>query len=360
MSNLMFEAVAKIDNSKCIGAASDHNSLYEIDIVTGECSFLDVIPNEKLFGRRLYVTACMLNNKVYFTPYSANEIAVYDIESREIHKISVAPANTPNYNSKNKFSGCITFNNYVYITPCTYPGIIRIDSLTNKIDYFNSWVDETFYSFRKWLTIVENKIYIPSAINNLVLCFDMVSNHGDLLAISEHNNGCWSMCYESGNFWLIPTKDACIIKWNPSAQTICEYNEFPTSFVGNDFCFTRAYPFENKLYMIPAKANMSVCLDLDTNKLLNSGINILADNNATGFLFQIDHLIFLMTSRENNTKIICIDTVKNEFNPYEFVLNDVPHNLNTRLLTESIKSKETMEENNIYKLNDYLSSVINY
>ena len=244
MKNLRFEAATKINGLYAIAASYDYNALFNVNLMTGECRYLSMIPGENNIQMRLYSVALKMDNRVYFVPASAREIAVYDLENGRVEKIDYYKKKrktTACYKQNSNFNGAVRFGKYIFMIPFTFPGVLRLDTENNTVELYDSWIDGQQFVFKKEPVVVGDKFYIPSSINNLVLEFDMNNCEGHMFAVGKHNLGCWSMFYNEGIMWFSPQENGPIISWNMDNDDVVEYSNYPKGFIGNGFCFTKIY-----------------------------------------------------------------------------------------------------------------------
>lgn len=317
---LCFEAFVRIDESTAYAASDEFNALFRVDIATGNCTYVRMFPNEKVGGKRLYTTAVLCNSEIYFVPCSADKIAVYNIVSEDFTMLEVKGVDSkkyPFYRSQRKFNGGILYESWIYIISCTYPGIIRIDIKTKKIEYFDEWISGE-YMFRKSPYVDKNQFYIPSVINNFVLRFNMDTCEGKVYSVGKENCGCWSMCRLENDLWMAPKKVGPIIRWNPENNHVTQYYGYPKTFKGSDFMFTKIYVRQGKVYLLPACANMCLKVSPKDGSVFDSGILQLARGAVVYFLFEDRSAYYLKIVYGNKREFIRLDTKNNQTNKYSF------------------------------------------
>lgn len=322
---LEFEAYVEIENNRAVAVSNEFSGLFYINTVTGNCRFIDLIPNERVDKQRLYTKALYINNKIYFVPYAAKEIAVYNLETKKVYKLlikEVADNGKEFYKDNSKFNDGIVYKEYIYMTPCTYPGVLRINTNTDCIDYFNDWLNEEPYIFRKSPCIDENIFYLSSILDNTTLVFDMDSCNGIVKHIGKDNHGSWSICKNNKELWFVPKNQGSIVKWNPETNYIEEYNAYPKTFLGNGFLFTKAFVYENNIYMIPALANMGIKVDCTTGIINQFAIEEVGENTTVYFMFETVNEIYLKIVKETEKKYIKISKVDLRIQEYTFIFSE--------------------------------------
>ena len=261
---LMFETIAIKGN---IGYASAYemNGLYEVNISSGECTFIANF-DEPITYMRLHSRAVRIKDKVFFVPGSGSNLSVFDVNDKSLRAIPI-PAATAEvfkfYNTYMKFIDAIHHGNYLWLIPSTYPGILRMDLDTYEFQNFNSWIPGDGYMFRAKACVEGNSILIPNGKSNLVLKFNLNNQTSQLYTIGNLNKGSMCMKKIGANYYMAPRGQGAIVAWNPSLDSAKEYVEFPISFEPGSCVFSDIYTHDGKIYFTPMDANMSVVLDND-------------------------------------------------------------------------------------------------
>ncbi len=351
---LEFEAIARWDGNVAYAASMYGNALFEVNMLTGECSYICMF-DESDKKRRLYTTAYKLGNKIYFIPASADRIAVYEPKEDFLYYLDIEDVDSSchkYYNIKSKFNGGVVQGNYLYITPCTYPAILRINSSNDKIEYYKDWFTETDYMFRKSPYFDGINIYLPCTKNNLILKFNTENCRGNMFELPTKYGGWWSMCKIGDNFWLSPRKPGPIISWNEENNTVSEYEDYPSGFEKSDFFSTYIFEHNGMPYILPAFANMGLYIDIDKKIISPWTINGVISGSEVFFLFSDEDNIYLKII--NNNKAVY--RVVNKSNLYEqdFVFSF--KNNKDKFLEDYISTKKnsTVTESIFFGLKDFL------
>lgn len=356
---LDFEAIAMVEEQMGFAVSYDFNALFKVNLDSGCCDYITIIPDEDLEGKRLYTYAVYINDKVYFVPYSANEIAVYNVKINQIYKLELEEKDSVQYNSykKNaKFSCAFLNNKYIYMLPATYPAIIKINVETDEIVYYSDWVGTQEYLFRKSFVLSDDKIFVSSSINNNILEFDLKADQGVWHHIGHKNRGSWGIVKYQDNIWLSPQKQGPIIKWNPITGEYMEYTDFPFDFIGRDFMFTQIFENNGNLYLIPAYANMGIEISKygDMKEWNEIYLN---ENHVTRYMFELSAKIYLWISEKNEERRICINKINNSIEEYSFYC--FPEKYHHDYYKECVKQKVPCKESRKFKLTDLINMISN-
>lgn len=304
---LDFEAIALYEKENAIAISYDFNAVFKVDMQTGASNYFGLIPNEELDKKRLYTKAVRVGGKVYFVPFRAEEIAVYDIKKDCIYKIPYENLIKKEKQEKSvnmRFSASVAYGKYLFILPSRYPGVLRIDTTNDSITCYDGWVNGEEYTFRKEVAVDEEILYLPSCINNQVLQFNMRSCIGKLITVGKNNNGCWSMCKKEEYFWFAPQNKGPVIRWNPKDGETVEYERYPVGFKGNNFLFTKSYTIEKDVFLIPAYANMWIKINTKSGKMQDAKVINTLNMKSTLYMFEMGDYIYLKICGE------CIQRVK--------------------------------------------------
>lgn len=283
---LNFEAIARWEGDIAYAASMDYNALFEVDMLTGDCKYIRMF-NERYEKKRLFTTAYKVGEKIYFIPSSADRIAIYKPKENHLYEIEIDSVNKLDhkfYKSNAKFNGGIIKDNFLYLTPCTYPAIIRINANNDEIDYFGGWFNGDFV-FRKAPYLDDSIIYLPDTNSNRVLKFDTDSCKGNFITIPTKYYGWWSMCKIEDKFWLSPKEPGPIICWNEKANTVIEYDEYPVKYVKTKFYATLIFEHEGAPFILPAFANMGLSIDIRNNFISSWEIEGVNEETEVWFLF---------------------------------------------------------------------------
>lgn len=301
MSNkeqLTFEAIAIKGDA---GYASDYNrnGLFKVNMSTGECEFVGLFAGEPFDGKRLHCAAVWIDSKIYFIPGSGNKIDVFYPEDNSIESIKIPfpkPKQFPFYRAQFKFIRVIKNEDDLWLLPCSYPGIIKLDTRSGNIQIFDQWLEEDEYFFRIGIDVDDKKIVMANGKSNAVLIFDMEKEVGEIKHIGSRNHGVMSICKSEDIYWLAPRLPGAIVAWDPVKDTVIEYNELPSEFEAGNIVFSNVYSVLDKIIFIPAKSNNGLVYDngniciynLESlKKYSQSGIEYLFETNTERYFREI-------------------------------------------------------------------------
>lgn len=357
---LVFEAISINGN---VGYVSDYNqnSLFKVDINTGECQFLRFFEDEPMKIKRLHCSALQIDNKIYFIPGSGNKISVFYPENNIIDSIEIPVPKTGQYSFykvQYKFVSAVKYRNSLWLVPATYPGVIKLNLCTNEIEVFNNWIENDEYMFRMGLCVEEDRFLIANGKSNAVLVFDMKNELGKIVYIGDKNFGNMGMVKIENEYWFAPRLPGAIISWNPKSRVVKEYDTYPKEFVGGNIVFSRIYAYGDKIVFPPAQANVGLIytngkieIDKDVVWKINSQSNV-------EYLFESEeYMFFREITKGQSDRCMKISKSDNSLSEYSFFfLDDKIREKN--MLKLSLLKKEMILENENIKLNDYINEII--
>lgn len=187
----------------------DGNDLWFIDYFSGGLFKFDLsdrrtrletglpIQNWRENYRSLYVT----KGKVYMPPLFASDLLIYDIEKKQIKKVSLK--NIVNEGRPN-FVDIFLYGDYLYCVPMEADGIIRINTVTDQIDVYDDFLASINVArsdakanrprFRRGC-FDEQKIYLASCRENIIVSFDLASCSSEIFHIEDSVMDGFSGCY---------------------------------------------------------------------------------------------------------------------------------------------------------------------
>ena len=241
--------------------------------------------------------------------------------------------------------------------PCTYPKIVRIDTETDDISYYDDWNSGKQFSFRKSIEIDKNFFYAPSAVNGYVLEFDMEKCKGRLRSVGQGNQGSWGICKAKGFFWLSPQWKGPIIKWNVETGDIYEIEGYPEEFKGDRLNFTKVYECKGWVYLVPGLANMGIMVSPEQNVIRKTDIPELQNVKETLLMFEMNNNLYLKVTNDDGVKDIVLDMRDNTVTSFSFYLTKGEEKFKKDYSNGMHKETGKMKEDMGWNLKDFLQYI---
>lgn len=362
MSNkceLAFVAIAVRDG---VGYASDYdkNGLYKVNMETGDCEFLDVFEDQPMNKKRLHSCAKWIENKIYFIPDSANRIAVYDLGNGNLESISIFQEDVDQYAFYKRnfnFIDAIEYNGFLWMFPCTYPGVLRLDLYTNEIKRLDNWVNNTEYYFRAKLCLEESKVIIPNGIGNEVLVFDLEKECGKLIRIGHRYNGAMCIRKIGDDYWLAPRNQGAIVSWNRLTNKIKEYDVYPNKFEIGKVGFSNIYRYKDDIIVSPLMANMGLVLTkgrLEEEKSIEWKQDPLS---SLQYLFETElYYYYRELSDKNRSRYFRVNKCDNTVSDYKFHCL-IRNEMKKTIIQKFESNKIILEEGLVINLQDFIKNL---
>jgi len=150
-------------------AARDFNGLFKMDADTYRVEFVGQFPDEDAEGYKLYPEIAECNGKLYFAPYNAKSIGIYDKKNNIFGSIKLRD----DINDVSKeFGFIVIYDKYVFIHRLKANTIIRIDSQTDTVNYIDISDDSNgvYYAFS--CCLYDKKICSVSPSDSSILYLD--------------------------------------------------------------------------------------------------------------------------------------------------------------------------------------------
>ncbi len=248
-------------------------------------------------GNKLYISEAYQYNYKYFCDLSEHAYEttfsyVYEINGKKY----VCPANGQSIliigekgieksirlehkTEKEQAFGLVwKYNHYLILLPIYYPAIVRYDTVTGKIRYFEENID-IFDKKDKGiggLCIYQDVLYIASPTDNMMYQLHIESGETQIKELPIQSRcGCCLLFEYKNEMWLLPNAGKIIVRWNPLTGETREYSDFPEGFLCIDpihGCECDEKPFSvpefygDYIYLTPHYANMYLRLNMKTGE----------------------------------------------------------------------------------------------
>lgn len=189
---------------------NETNSLYKININDSVETLVGCVDGEDNYLPDKYETLILLNNKIYFIPYMAKELAIYNITNDSFEKKEIPK-------SDDKIMGymaAIAIGEKIFLFGTSKPlitiindetmEIITIESLEDRIKKYVFNQDDAY--FRKQLAVYGEWIYAPLCNANAVVRINIIDYAVDIIILGDEKNGYSGADIKDGELWLCPRK----------------------------------------------------------------------------------------------------------------------------------------------------------
>lgn len=217
----------------------------------------------------LYANICVYHNKFFLIPWSAKQIAVYDVKKAELSYIE--------YPAEKNYRGQIFAEHYIreeklYLIPCAYPFLLCIDMdkekvlkavrITKSVDSANAQNQEVY----SWGSIYAAypHIYFTQVTGNGIFEFNMENFVCRKIeaGFMKNGGGIWG---DEKNVWIFPLHAEKVFRWDKQNNIFNIYDEFPDNYqAGKEWSFHKIYADDVSIYLLPREANMCLKIEKET------------------------------------------------------------------------------------------------
>lgn len=348
----------------------DYNALYKINKKNKCVELIGIFPEEKIIQRSLYTSMVIYENKIYFTPYSAREIGVYDIEKNIFEKIKIDLPHKNNYLEwKNgKFLKSIVLKDKIYFIPYYYPGILCYEVKTGKFFCFDDWVDVIERKrASKWgyfidVEVVGNRLILPCACSDAVVIFDSSTGNSKVIFTLPTNYQCkYCGIFNISNLFYLISADGTIYKrkLDKEQEEIIQI-KLPVSEI-DEIAFYPVQYMDGYIYMFPYKKNKGIKINVKTDfveeeSLLDVKEKLFTDTSL--YLTCVADNKKLYATFMPNKKIIEFDVLNKKKQEIKLFLSERDKNIIQEKIKHEIYDKISHEY--IMEVNEkYLNILIN-
>ncbi len=231
---------AYIDKDEALWfSAMEFNGLFKYDIKNNELLWKGRFPDEGYESRYRYTGCVAYKNKLFFPPFAAEQIAVYDRETGEFERI---PIDTYGIQWK-KIYAMAKYNEKMFCFGAMIPAILCVDLETYEVTYFEEahrelskyFINNELPILNRDIIVEGNICYLSSARANVVLEFHMNDYKYKIYQVGNKENYYLSMKKFRGKIYLIPRNAANVVCWDYvkgethellNTESYCEENMF--------------------------------------------------------------------------------------------------------------------------------------
>lgn len=200
------------------------NAFMNMDVVTGECYFIDSFPNEDINKLLVHRSAIRYGNKLIFTPNQGCNVHIYDTENGSIDCIPICE----NKHSRYYFSNGFLVDGRIWICPGSieYPiHIIDIDSKEINRIYLKELCEVSIQMdcleeehFFMWI-LKDNVLMSPVINNGMIVRCDTKTNK--ISVLDTKIKGIDSIYCTENDLWLCGIGG--IYKWEYTENKVVKY-----------------------------------------------------------------------------------------------------------------------------------------
>ncbi|WP_295094141.1 hypothetical protein [Ruminococcus sp.] len=204
---------AVVIGNRAYFTSSTYNGFFYSEVGEEYAQHIGAIPGEMINGERLYASLQSVDERfICMIPFTAKEIAVYDIINDSFFKI---PLNDDMQEKTMKFMASAEVDGVVFAFGLFDTFVYKIDVYQNTCLKVCSWeeklerskvFDDNDAFFRYQTQLYDGKIYVPFCNANAVLIYDYKRNDCEIVVFDDLDNG-YSGVWRNGEvFYFSPRK----------------------------------------------------------------------------------------------------------------------------------------------------------
>lgn len=267
MSNkIIFNEILPVEKG-IIFSSSDGSGLYFWKSQEKEARLITSFQDDLDGQGTPYKVLAKIGNKIFLPPCLAENIVVYDLESKNRQVIRLDRV----YQGQNglcKFWTSIVYNEYIYFIGHYYPAIIKLNTCTMDLVYLTDWVRHVEKRRRLkdspyWgIGIVQGDTALfPCCCANVVLKLDLRTDETEICEIQTDIRGFNGICFSEGKYWLPSRHSYEVAIWSKDTRSV-EILELEAGEKNTDLVFFRPPLIVNKrLYLFPTVADHAYYID---------------------------------------------------------------------------------------------------
>jgi CDP-glycerol glycerophosphotransferase (TagB/SpsB family) len=205
------------------------NGLFEMDKKAWIPRFLGGFPELKAEGKGLFYDAVSVQSKLYFAPMTSHYMAECDYSG--FKRAIYLRENTFDFKIKNfeySFAAILKDGHNIYLLPTYYPAIVKYDTASDTLEYYNDWVDQVYaldrtlkFGFFLKGIVVGNELIAPSANGGVVVVVNLRNGLSTVIKVGDKENHYCSICFDGEHYWL-GEYSGKILKWRREANEMQE------------------------------------------------------------------------------------------------------------------------------------------
>lgn len=350
----------------------DYNALFKIDKRNMTVIYVGCFPEEKFMQERLFASNVLYDEKIYFAPYMANDIAVYDIKKGifKKHEIPLESKELYTVYGNTKFFCTLAAEHEIYFIPDHYPGILCYNIKEDKFTCFSDWINViekirvNNWGYFSGSVRVNNKFIFSCACADAVVIFDILTKQAKVMPMKNHkfNYGCEysGICYVDGYFYLI-TGNGTIIK----RKLENEYEEIKKiKLIVSDKNVVSFYPIHYRngyLYLFPYGKNKCFKMDIMTEKVFEEKIfeQGLYQENKFAILTCVNDEKYFYLFAGNKRKFIIYDDLTKKKYEWKLYLSSsdkaIIKEIKEKYFIQQLNKEKMIIENNQYTISYMLN-----
>lgn len=255
-----FSAVKDLNSNTIYFFGNNIKGFFAWDLTNNEVELIDELVDTPV-ENGMYDYGVIYNDIIYFPPKNANDIAIYEINSRKMRFLNfytVEILNIIKYNPKLLIGHLILIadDEYVYFACRQYPVVIKFNVRTESFEYiFAEEYPFDEIELSKSFYKKGDLFYLPLINKGAVLVFDIKTGKLSFLIINNDLNNGFTSCIQFDEKLFLLTRDSkYLVEFNLLLKNIT--NHEINLAKGSLFNSQMLLKYKEKVYIIPLNDNI--------------------------------------------------------------------------------------------------------
>lgn len=344
----------------------DMNGIFHMDMTDGKVRYVTMSEKYKAGDMALYQNAIVDNEKVWFAPYSADHILIYDSVSAGCEYIPLPELKGHGRDSV-KCYGIYDDEKWMILIPAEYPAIVRVHKETYKTDVIQ-WEEKLLKTYPDFL---KGEMYLAAAwdfevvgetmyllAGNVVMKYNMKTNALSYTRPGGEERNLCGIARFGEKFILVDRMNGACMLWDEAhgrIETMSADMGYRGLKAKDDGCPLGVYQVRDGIVIIQAKADF--LLHIDQSGQFRRRNLLIDKKRSDDYLFshvrRKGNQFFFPLNRQNS--ILCVDT---DDWSQKIVKMDLSE-LDLAPVREKMDTEEFISENaTCYRLSDFLQKTV--
>ncbi len=334
------------------------NAIFHMDIITGEVECIKIPDKYCLVQGSLHKDLHIDNDKIWFAPYAANDILIYDLKLNACEYVDI-PRLEGHGRKFVKFCGIQDYGNWFILVPAEYPAILKINKITYEI-IVTKWEEELLKRYPDFIKtnqyvgisswnyeVYNNILYLFAA--NVSIQYNMESDELNFCEVSHKTKSYAGIARYRDKFAVADRADSELVIWDEAENKILKTYDlgFKGHKAGDDGGPLWVFKISGGIVVVQGKDNFLRFFD-DAGEVRK--INLDIENRGAGGYFverikQIKNDMIIPLEGQN--AVLIVNTTDWSIKKIDMKFHGL------ELLTAKAKGENYIVENNLfYELND--------
>lgn len=330
-------------DGKYIFSMWDKNGICILNPSDGKCNVIGIYTNRAYGDNCLTGEVVKAEGKVFFAPFRAEDILIYDINSKNLIDIplrDVLADDEALFEMEYKFWNVISENGFVYMLGYQSPVILKIDARTLEVSYFTNWAetapgiskyrrnDNWWFYFGKGHIKVGGVTYVAAGIGNGVWKIDLRNDSFVYVQLDVDTDGFYSI----GKFG----KDIVLTSSNRNENKLFYWNTETTEIRSEQLpiscLWLEPLEFMENLWLFPFSVDGEILMQSKNGKFIKYGI---LDKLLDVDYGERDSVLTLKIVNDHTVSFLC--GRERKWFTYDYLSDDLKENIH------EISDKKYME-----------------